>query len=77
MSTHLDWVKPSETTISVPLCHDCRFCQPAWWALTIPILSSIPDARRAAWNAAHCRHPTSLERPRWRNYVLGTEGAPT
>jgi hypothetical protein len=31
------------------------------------------DARRAAWNTAHCRHPTSLERPRWRNYVLGTE----
>ena len=26
----------------------------------VPILSSIPDVRRTAWNMAHCRHLTSL-----------------
>jgi hypothetical protein len=67
---------PSTEAPTVPLCRDCRFCQPTWWMLVVPIFNLLPIVRRSAWETATCRHPTSRYRPRWRNYVLGVEPRP-
>ena len=67
-------VRPA--VVPPPLCKTCRWCRPAWALLIFPPLWPLPIVWRQFWESAKCLHPTSLEQPRYRNYVSGRQEKP-
>ena len=67
-------VRPA--VVPPPLCKTCRWCRPAWAFLILPPFWPLAILCRYFWESAKCRHPTSLEQPRYRNYVSGRQEKP-
>ena len=59
-----------------PLCKTCRWCRPAWGNLILPLFWPFPIFWRGFWESATCRHPTSVEQPRYRDFVTGRREKP-